>query len=446
MLFRPLVTLLEPRQLLTATAVLQDGLLSVTGGPAADVISVRPRGATLEVIDSRIVVATFAASTVSRVQLNGLTGNDQLTIDPAVLVPVTLDGGPGDDTLTAIGTRPRTLIDAAGKNAFWAGPSATVKGTGGTNRLASFRNDGDAKLIRSDGKTVRFGLDDLNRQVDDVVKQTKTLATKAKKSAKKAAASAVKAVDDGVMKISDPAVTNTRFTYGNFASKPLFATDNIASPADPHQGYLNDCYLVASLSSVAQFSPQTIRQTITDLGDGTYAVRLFTGRTASYYRVDADLPTRPGGTGSLAYAKLGTNDALWVSLVEKAFATAQGSSYKSLDNGGWMADVYASLGFVAKSALGFASPLSLLTFVAAELARGNPMTYATQDRVSMPELTGNHAYSIDSIVTNAAGAPIGIKLRNPWASGGNDGGGYTTVLGADALSNTAGIVSARKAG
>ena len=87
----------------------------------------------------------------------------------------------------------------------------------------------------------------------------------------------------------------------NFAANPLFST---AGPSrdDIDQGSVGDCYFVAALSAIAGTNPDVIRQTVADLGDGTYAVN-FHGvfGTGVYVRVDADLWA---GSGTLVRHRL----------------------------------------------------------------------------------------------------------------------------------------------
>ena len=81
---------------------------------------------------------------------------------------------------------------------------------------------------------------------------------------------------------------------------------------DVSQGELGDCYLLSVLSSVAKTDVPLIRQLIVPNANGTFTVT-FTGKKT--VTVNADLPTLPDGRP--AYAQLGTDNSLWVPLVEK---------------------------------------------------------------------------------------------------------------------------------
>src|SRR5205085_4339148 len=101
-------------------------------------------------------------------------------------------------------------------------------------------------------------------------------------------------------------------------SHPLFASDG-PKEDDIRQGKVGDCYFLSVLSSVAKIDPWRVRQSVLDLGDGTYAVQFNRDGRKVFIRVDADLPT--WADGSLAYAHLGSQGSLWVAILEKAFVS-----------------------------------------------------------------------------------------------------------------------------
>jgi hypothetical protein len=113
-----------------------------------------------------------------------------------------------------------------------------------------------------------------------------------------------------------------------------------ATASDVVQGrngsrYLGDCWLLASLASIAHSQPKVIEQAITDHGDGSVTVRLHredAGGTmvAEDVRVDASVPRTADGRD--AYAQRQDRKELWVVLVQKAFAAWKGG-YGALDSG-----------------------------------------------------------------------------------------------------------------
>ena len=71
-----------------------------------------------------------------------------------------------------------------------------------------------------------------------------------------------------------------------------------------------------TLGNAARTNQNSIRQTVVDLGDKTFAVEL----GSKFYRVDADLPTLSPVSNVLRFAGLGQQGSIWVAIVEKAYA------------------------------------------------------------------------------------------------------------------------------
>ena len=105
------------------------------------------------------------------------------------------------------------------------------------------------------------------------------------------------------------------------------------------------------------------------LGDGTYAVRFLNGSTEMYYRLDARLP----GGSSPAYANLTPQGELWVPLLEKAFAEADGNSYANL-NGGMLGTAETLITGAKESTLSASNDTALAQKMADALAAGHAMT------------------------------------------------------------------------
>ncbi len=107
---------------------------------------------------------------------------------------------------------------------------------------------------------------------------------------------------------------------------------------DVNQGAIGDCYLVAALASIAAINPRAIYDMMRDNGDGTVTVRLYSivpppGQTARYFTI----------AKSVVSDERKSSGALWVPLLEKAFATlGQGAdkstigskSYAQIGDGG----------------------------------------------------------------------------------------------------------------
>lgn len=416
------VETLEDRSLLAATAFVDDGVLHVLGtdGPDHVRISALPNG--LRVEAAARVVGEFEG--VRRVVVQGLGGDDTLISAADVPVHVELWGGEGNDTLVAQNAA-AMLHGGSGTNAYWAG------------RRTRLTLHDDARPLRQ----LR-----VNRLPDVFSRVNVTLAVAAAPPATVGAgASPAVGAAAGVVaeptagrpatsassasvrsQLREPRWTAAARGTADFTGLPLFAADG-PSPDDVRQGLLNNCFFLVTLAGVAATDPGLIRSVITDLGDGTYAVRLMRGKSATYYRVDADLPVLAAETP--AYAGLGRDRSLWVALLEKAFALDRGGSYARIDRGGWMGDAMRSLGVATQTAVAgrFSSASSLMNWVSRMLADGHIVTFGTRSRLTELGLVANHAYHIEGVVVDAEGRAVGLLVRNPWGWDGASGDGRHTL-------------------
>ena len=136
------------------------------------------------------------------------------------------------------------------------------------------------------------------------------------------------------VRLSGAATFSVRYTS---VSGSLFGAAG-PSASDVNQGYLGDCYLLASLAEVASQDPSAISSMIVADGNGAYGVRFSVDGQARYVTVDAQLAN--GG----AIFNSGSN--IWASLIEEAYAELQtqgdvtgnsmtaGNSFTSIGNGG----------------------------------------------------------------------------------------------------------------
>jgi hypothetical protein len=243
-----------------------------------------------------------------------------------------------------------------------------------------------------------------------------------------------------VVKTVDPVVTDKSITYKDFSSDPLFAS-NGPTPGDINQGYLGDCYLLSTLSSVAKTDPSLISKDIVADGNDVYTVTFGSGK-GTRINVNADLPVWPDG--QLAYAQLGNENSLWVALYEKAFVqyhNAKADNYARI-SGGWMSTAFSALGLKSTTSVKTGSATTLITTLAAELKAGDFTTFGTQNVLANGSpLIAGHAYEVDAVNTDSTGALVSITLRNPWGDGAADDG-YVTVTAAQAFSAFAGSVIA----
>lgn len=118
------------------------------------------------------------------------------------------------------------------------------------------------------------------------------------------------------------------------AAPSLF--DGDICPGDVAQGTLGDCWLLSSISSLAEF-PGAVRAIFAEdnlQSDGRYTVRIFAKREATWMDVTVDdfFPCRSGVCGSEALFAKPDGGELWVCVLEKAFAKFLGS-YANLQGG-----------------------------------------------------------------------------------------------------------------
>lgn len=202
---------------------------------------------------------------------------------------------------------------------------------------------------------------------------------------------------------------------------------NGATYGDVNQGYLGDCYFMASLGEVALKSPSTITNMFVVNGDGTYTVKFFNNGTAAYVTVDSFLPTDSGGR--LIYAGLGklhtnASNELWTSLAEKAYVqinemgwlrgwlSGNGQNSYSAVEGGY---IYAALGQITGQATtpftATAGNTSFTAFVTA-FNQGKMIGFASMSTPASNQVVGGHAYAVVGYdATNQT-----VTLFNPWGT------------------------------
>jgi hypothetical protein len=203
----------------------------------------------------------------------------------------------------------------------------------------------------------------------------------------------------------------TSYTYQK-ATGSLFVNGDTYT--DIKQGYLGDCYFMASLAEVALRQPADISNMFTDNGDGTYTVRFYEGGVADYLTVDRWLPVDSKGRlvyADLAYSASDPNTELWAALLEKAYATERygSNTYASIE-GGWMGTVLTEVTNHPNTSI----YLTNFNAVVNAWNAGALMTlasYWTQPTGS--PVVGGHAYAI--VGYNSATQKFSIF--NPWGIG-----------------------------
>jgi hypothetical protein len=312
--------------------------------------------------------------------INGGGGNDSLFNNGAD--KVTINTGDGADVVVTVGGGAATVNGGTGVSSFWVNPADVLNNVSAAELAAKCVHRVAAFKPPAAGVTVPL-----------------TIAGQA---------------------MTEPA---SSVAYASFAGRPLFV--NGPQPNDIIQGALGDCYFLAGLSSLAQTDAVLLRQSITELGDGTYAVRFFRSGAEEYYRLDAKLPS---WGGSPAYAQLTRNGgALWVPLLEKAFAEYRSSaqSYASIE-GGWVSEPFSAVAGASSTNIGTGGDgASLAQRIQAALQAGNPVGATTPWNAGGPVI-GSHAYSVRAVEYDTATATWYVTVYNPW---GVDGASYDSNSG-----------------
>ncbi|HLL88154.1 MAG TPA: C2 family cysteine protease [Tepidisphaeraceae bacterium] len=407
-------TLLAGNPLGVSEVELATGIqLRITGTAAAETITLKQSGNTLTV-QSGGWSKTFDAGRLNDVRVDGGAGNDTIRADASVKLPLALLGGNGNDA----------LVGGAGNDTLYGG-AGTDKLTGGNGDDVLVAVDGKRDQLTGNNGRDSFWGDARTDRFADVSAAERKLNVHAVNSfatVQSASGQQVKVGKNAVGgQLVDPAADVASYTWADFSDRPLFATGG-PSMDDVEQGQVGDCYFLSVLGAVAETNATRIRESVVELGDGTYAVQFFRDGVAQYVRVDADLPTFDGRTP--AYAGLGADDSLWVAVMEKAWAFFRSpaqAGYAAI-NGGWMDESFRALNATPVTT---AATAALATQLQSALKAGQAVTYATTNNPGNA-LIASHAYTVDSVVVDAAGRVTAIVLRNPWAV---DGDASTRVTG-----------------
>ncbi len=119
-------------------------------------------------------------------------------------------------------------------------------------------------------------------------------------------------------------------TFESVKDEPLFAHDPVIK--DLEQGYIGDCYFIASLASLVARDPGAVKRMMRDNGDGTVTVRFYDkniddlGTSGTPGRicvtVDKTIPMRMYLDTKFRYTPY-SQGALWVKMMEKAYAAVR---------------------------------------------------------------------------------------------------------------------------
>ncbi len=430
---------LEQRTLFSAAVTISEGRnelgtqLRITGTAASDKITVNKTTRGYVVTAQNGYSATYRGKYKS-ILINSGRGNDRIVVASTVRIPTEIFGGVGNDT----------LVGGAGNDSIYGNAGTDLLyGQAGNDTLIS-TNDGKADILSGGAGADSFWADSAKseRILDLSNFESRNTVHRISGFLQPQIPMTVLALAPSTNDLPDPVVNDNTITYLNYSDHPLFGHAG-PSADDVVQGNLGDCYLLASLASVAQVDPSQIRQTVADLGDGTYAVHFNRGTADVYVHVDADLPSY--SKDHLTYADFGSDDSMWVAVVEKAYALFRGteSSYSAIDSG-WMTEAFSAIGL--QSTTDYAT-FALATRIDDYLETGKAVTYATAAVPTGSKLLQYHAYSVDHIIRNAFGGIVSVVLRNPWAVDGADidgeDDGYITVSASNLTAAFSGLVVAQ---
>jgi len=441
------VEALESRRMFAnaALAVAMDaGVLRISGTDQAEAIFVSRTGNTWKVTNGTWLTTVKGSPT--RLQIKAGAGDDLVSIDTSVFTPARIFGNSGNDTLRG-GSGADSIYGHAGND--------SISGNGGNDVLIGIGGGLRDSLVGGDGDD-SFWLDSGGSEnvIDPSAGENRNAAVHRIGAFQSIRGQAIgKELSDRKTNLPDPSSKHAGGKWASFSSMPLFAATGPVVD-DVRQGSLGDCYVHAPLAAVARANPMRVRETLADLGDGTFAVRMTRGATNVYYRIDADLPVYSWSATTAVYAKPGTQNALWAPLFEKAFALFRtgAGSYESIGDGGWFDETYGALGIASNDRFNaeFSSGKALIDQIELDLVAGKMVTIATDsiadDTGSL--LVGGHAYTVIKVVRNSNGTKS-IVVRNPWGvdganlPSGDANDGYITLNAAQTRAGTMAFSSAR---
>lgn len=128
------------------SATLNDGVLTIDGSRGNDNISIFPLAHRINVMAGFKTIGSFDSSSVSTIEVFGVTGNDSIFVSPLIKTATLLDGGAGNDHIFG-GGGPNILLGGPGNDFLF----------GGLHRDILIGGDGHDTLIGSAGDDILIG-------------------------------------------------------------------------------------------------------------------------------------------------------------------------------------------------------------------------------------------------------------------------------------------------
>jgi hypothetical protein len=433
---------LESRTMMSGTVALTihevavDGgvELQITGSAKNDHITVTKTTAGL-VIKNNNNWSRTRTGNYRDIRIDGAAGDDKITVDAKVFTSNVIYGGEGNDTISA-GSGNDSIYGGAGNDLVYGNRGEdTIVTVGGGNYDLVYGGKGMDSVWRDSAGKERF-LDMCAEEVTGGADHRIATFTNGSKKVSKELSG---------QRLADP---TSSYSYNTFSDRALFSSSG-PSADDVKQGQTGDCYFLATLASVAETDKNVIKQSVVDLGDGTYAVQFakYDG-TKTFVRVDNDLATFSWNANQPAYASLGQGGSMWVAVIEKAFTyfRSGAGTYDSI-SAGWMSEAFTALGTASSNTWTESTANELVGKIAQELNAGKSVTAACFTNPAGCNMVTSHAYTVDHIVTNGDGTKS-VVVRNPWGIDGyscNDGhnDGYVTLTAAQAFAALTYLTSAK---
>jgi len=450
------VDALEPRRLMSVvpltSSVIAYGTgqqLRINGTIGNDTITVTQNETGLTVSTATGWSQTFNGA-YHNIRIAGGRGNDLIQVSENVSAPVMLFGDDGNDTLRG----------GSGNDSIYGGLGVdSLFGNAGRDSLVSLGGGADV-LTGGEGRDTFW----LDAGVTDRVTDASQIETSTKAVNRVTGFQTSRFITGTVktqvisreisgQRFRDPDVSNKAYVYKRFDNRPLFSSEGPTAD-DVKQGQIGNCYFLATVAGAAAVTPNTLRNMMTELGDGTYAVRFQTPAGEDrFYRVDNDFAVFSASSTSVAYAKFGDQGSTWVAVAEKAYAyhRQQKGTYKSIE-AGWMGEVFTAMGQRQQLSAwkqDFSSAGAFMNWVEARLANGDVVTLGITNYSGPLNLVNGHAYTVTRVETLSDGTKQ-LVIRNPWGldgyrneDGANDG--YVTLSSAQTFSAIDCFVSGRAA-
>jgi Calpain family cysteine protease len=222
--------------------------------------------------------------------------------------------------------------------------------------------------------------------------------------------------------------TNPGATYQT-SSEPLFGIGNAPSYLDVNQGYLGDCYFLASLGEVALQDPLAIEHMIHEHPNGTYGVRFIVNGQAEFITVNDQLPTLPGNYqfANGSHLEFANGPVAWAELIEKAFAqlnaepnaphgaqlNVASNAYDGIVAGNGTALTLLTGQSVSADYLSPATPLATVAVQIANAWTGTQSIVVGTPNIDNGNLVASHMFE----VIGYDSATQTLTLHNPWGSG-----------------------------